>query len=159
MFGKAEIDHRVEIAMNEPGTQWSKKTRVGLRAKIAKEVWMEADEVSKDAINAKIAEITEKRKEIVIRGAEQYLALVVTVSFSHFPLTRFSSAIKACPQNLQTFLNKLSEETGWAFTVLMGGPNPGRGGEISVGTSVNSKPYLGKMLMLLLSVSMLGKVP
>ena len=32
MFGKAEIDCHVEIAMNEPGTQWTSKTRVGLRA-------------------------------------------------------------------------------------------------------------------------------
>jgi hypothetical protein len=82
MFGKAEIDRRVEAAMIEPETKWTKKNRVGLRAKIAKEVWMKADEVSKDAVNAKIAEITEKRKETGARGAEQYLELVLK-SHSH----------------------------------------------------------------------------
>jgi hypothetical protein len=64
--------------------------------------------------------------------------------FSHFALTHIdiSSAIKACPQNLQSFFNKLEEETGWAFTVLMGGPNPGRpDGEITVARSVLAKPH------------------
>jgi hypothetical protein len=55
---------------------------VGLHAKIAIKVWIEVDKRSKDAINAKIAEITEKWKEIGAHGAKQYLVLVVTVSFS-----------------------------------------------------------------------------
>jgi hypothetical protein len=38
MFGKAEIDRHVEAAINEPRTKWMKKSRVGLHAKIAKEV-------------------------------------------------------------------------------------------------------------------------
>jgi hypothetical protein len=36
MFGKAEIDRQVEVAMAEPETKWTKKNRVGLHAKIAK---------------------------------------------------------------------------------------------------------------------------
>jgi hypothetical protein len=60
MFGRAEIDHCVELAMNEQDTKWMKKNRVGLHAKMAKEVWMEADEMEKNAINAKITELAEK---------------------------------------------------------------------------------------------------
>lgn len=30
------------------------------------------------------------------------------------------------------FLKALAEKTGWAFTVLMGGPDPQDGGEIEV---------------------------
>src|ERR1700733_3289638 len=82
MFRKAEIDCQDEDAMTEPETKWTKKNRVGLHAKIAKEVWMKADEVSKDVVNAKISEIMEKWKETGARGAEQYLELV-RQSLSH----------------------------------------------------------------------------
>jgi hypothetical protein len=77
MFGRVEIDRRVKLAMNEQDTKWTKKNRVGLRAKMAKEVWMEADEMEKNAVNAKIAELAEKRKGgSGARAPEQYLEFV-----------------------------------------------------------------------------------
>jgi hypothetical protein len=54
----------------------------GPHAKMAIEVWIEADEKSKDAVNAKIAEITEKWKEIGAYEPKQYLVLVITILFS-----------------------------------------------------------------------------
>jgi hypothetical protein len=75
MFGKIEIDQRVETVMSTEGTKWTKKNHVGLRAKIAKEVWEEADEETKQAVQTKIAGIiADRRKEsnVGTRGAKQF---------------------------------------------------------------------------------------
>jgi len=48
-------------------------------------------------------------------------------------LTMVLSAIQECSKWVASFLNTLSQETGWAFTVLMGGPDPEKpGGDITV---------------------------
>jgi hypothetical protein len=48
-------------------------------------------------------------------------------------LTTVLSAIQECSKWVASFLNTLSQETGWAFTVLMGGPDPEKpGGDITV---------------------------
>ena len=70
--------------MNEMDTKWTKKSRVGLCVKIAKEVWTEADEATKEAVNAKIAKITEKQRIVGTHGAEQFLESVL---FQHLILT------------------------------------------------------------------------
>jgi len=75
MFGKSEIDRRVEVAMKAEGTTWTKKNRVGLRAKVAKEVWEEADEETKEAVQRKIAAIIadkQKASSASTRGAKQF---------------------------------------------------------------------------------------
>jgi hypothetical protein len=50
MFGKSEIDRHVEVTMKAEGTTWTKKNHVGLCVKVAKEVWEEADEETKEAV-------------------------------------------------------------------------------------------------------------
>jgi hypothetical protein len=48
-------------------------------------------------------------------------------------LTMVLSAIQKCSKWVALFLNILSQETGWVFTVLMGGPDPEKpGGDITV---------------------------
>lgn len=42
------------------------------------------------------------------------------------------SAILECPALLGRFLSALADKTGWAYTVLMGGPDPNTNGEICV---------------------------
>lgn len=42
------------------------------------------------------------------------------------------SAILECPALLGRFLSALADKTGWAYTVLMGGPDPNTDGEICV---------------------------
>jgi hypothetical protein len=77
MFGKSEIDRHVKVAMKEEGTAWTKKNCVGLCAKVAKEVWEEVDEETKEAVQRKIAAIiVDKQKASLAgastRGAEQF---------------------------------------------------------------------------------------
>ncbi|KAF8069151.1 hypothetical protein FPV67DRAFT_1669174 [Lyophyllum atratum] len=45
---------------------------------------------------------------------------------------QIQEAIDDCSAVLNRFLTALSEKTGWAFSVLMGGPDPSRGGDITV---------------------------
>ncbi|KAF5379794.1 hypothetical protein D9615_005662 [Tricholomella constricta] len=45
---------------------------------------------------------------------------------------QYLQAINDCPRVLGHFLDSLAERTGWAFTVLMGGPDPSAKGEINV---------------------------
>jgi hypothetical protein len=48
-------------------------------------------------------------------------------------LTMVLSTIQECSKWVALFLNTLSQETGWAFMVLMGGPDPEKpGGDITV---------------------------
>lgn len=42
------------------------------------------------------------------------------------------SAILECPALLGHFLSALADKTGWAYTVLMGGPDPNANGDICV---------------------------
>jgi hypothetical protein len=60
------------------------------------------------------------------------------VSLAQQPiLILLSSAIQDSPRHIYAFFQKLAEETGWAFTVLMGGLNPAKSdGEISTCRSV-----------------------
>ena len=57
MFGKSKIDRCVEVAMKAEGMTWTKKSHVGLHVKVAKEVWEEADEETKEAVQMKIVVI------------------------------------------------------------------------------------------------------
>lgn len=61
--------------MNAAGTMWTNKNRVGLRAKVAKEVWEEANEDTKKAVHAKIAGIIadKQEKSSATRSAKLYL--------------------------------------------------------------------------------------
>ena len=45
-------------------------------------------------------------------------------------------AIQELPHTVSHFISNLERRTGWAFTILMGGPDPHLGGEISVGRYV-----------------------
>ncbi|KAF8218531.1 hypothetical protein L208DRAFT_1383262 [Tricholoma matsutake] len=92
-------------------TTWTKKNCVGLHAKVAKEVWEKADEETKEAVHAKIvAIIADKQK--------------ASNAWDTCGAKQFHDAIKECPQHILPFFKKLAEETGWAFIVLMRGPNP-----------------------------------
>ena len=69
MFGKSEINQCVKVAMKEEGTAWTKKSCVGLRANVAKEVWEEADEETKEAVQRKIAAIIADKQKVSLASA------------------------------------------------------------------------------------------
>jgi len=52
------------------------------------------------------------------------------------PIKASLRAIQACPDVLSQTLSALAQKTGWAFTVLLGGPDPMGDGDISVARSV-----------------------
>lgn len=52
------------------------------------------------------------------------------------PIKTSFRAIQACPDVLSRTLSALAQKTGWAFTVLLGGPDPMADGAISVARSV-----------------------
>jgi hypothetical protein len=83
LFGKEEIDCCVESTLKAEGTTWMQKTRIGLHAKIAKEVWEEADEETKEAVHTKRAGIIadkQKQSSAATRGAEEFHKLVLVSS-------------------------------------------------------------------------------
>jgi hypothetical protein len=62
---------------------WTQKTRIGLHAKIAQEVWEEADEETKEAVHTKRAGIIadkQKQSSTATHGAEEFHKLVLVSS-------------------------------------------------------------------------------
>ncbi|KAF8068719.1 hypothetical protein FPV67DRAFT_1448607 [Lyophyllum atratum] len=75
--------------------------------------------------------------EEVLAKVEEHLAdLIAQRGLAPEPHQRstdeYMEAIEDCPRVLNRFFNALAEKTGWAFSVLMGGPDPSRDGDITV---------------------------
>jgi hypothetical protein len=55
-----------------------------------------------------------------------------TYELTFTPINTSFRAIQACPDILSRTLSALAQKTGWAFTVLLRGPDPMGDGDISV---------------------------
>ncbi|RDB15505.1 hypothetical protein Hypma_004162 [Hypsizygus marmoreus] len=87
---------------------------------ITKRLWdAEEDESIRAEVEARLTELREAKKGLAMtkgpRTPDQYM-----------------KAIEDCPRFLGRYLNALAEKTGWAFSVLMGGPDPSMNGDINV---------------------------
>ena len=124
--------------MKAEGTTWTKKSRVGLCAKVAKQVWEEADEETKEAVQTKIAVIIadkQKASSTSTHGPKQLYKyvlsrkLIVTTHRSNF---KFSPVQSMNVPGIFTFSSRNWLQRQAGCLVLMGGPNPKKqGGEIS----------------------------
>ncbi|KAF8879747.1 hypothetical protein BD779DRAFT_1676285 [Infundibulicybe gibba] len=92
--------------------------------KWARQLYSQEDEETKAIVEGeRLKEIEDMKKsmdESSDRTPEQYM-----------------SAIHDCPGVVGRFFEALARETGWSFSCIMGGPNPEKDGNITVGSGTN----------------------
>lgn len=77
-----------------------------------------------------------RRREGYIKTIQMILRSEYRFILQMFEDLLVVSNIKRVPATLRSYLSELQRLTGWTFTVMAGGPEPGRGGKLSVSLSV-----------------------
>ncbi|KAG6913113.1 hypothetical protein DXG01_009577 [Tephrocybe rancida] len=114
------------------GQEFRRGGRLALRNKTVRELWnQETDEEVKLAVEAHLAALITKRVEIS------------QITETHTP-EQYAQSIQDTPAYLGRVFEGLHARTGWAFSVLMGGPDPNIKGDINVASYHVCENGMGK---------------
>ncbi|KAG6809852.1 hypothetical protein H0H92_014418 [Tricholoma furcatifolium] len=104
-----------------PDKKWGRGEKMATRNKIIQDLWeKENDPIVKQAVEDHLLQLIKERE-----AASQTSQETPTPE-------AYLEAIKEIPSFLGPVLHGLRQRTGWAFSVLMGGPDPSINGDINV---------------------------
>ncbi|KAF7980677.1 hypothetical protein HWV62_37109 [Athelia sp. TMB] len=115
------VRHLVADALLVYGDHPTRAQKLTTIKRITSEMWEDEDDDTKDFVLASMAADKAKREASLLNPTEEETARTPV---------QFQAAIDTLPPILKHVFDELAKTTGWAFTILMGGPSPEAGGNI-----------------------------
>ncbi|KAF7982028.1 hypothetical protein HWV62_30282 [Athelia sp. TMB] len=125
LFFPTRVRSLVAEALVEFGDNPSRAQTLTTIRRVTTEMWEAEDDATRDIVLAAMAVDKAKREASLQAFSEE--------DDAQTPL-QYQSAIDLLPPLLKMIFDELSKTTGWAFTVLMGGPVPQADGNITSAT-------------------------
>ncbi|KAH7905402.1 hypothetical protein BJ138DRAFT_1230021 [Hygrophoropsis aurantiaca] len=135
LFYKDRIQQSVVEKFEELPSDLTRGQKLDIVKAVTKAKFEEEDEETKARVTDFIGQLKRQKAEELAKAVEA----------GETGEADYERAIENLPAVLSKFLDELARVTGWAFTVLMGGPNPSLGGQIDINSFHVGKTELGNL--------------